>query len=148
MSDNGDGAISFFAGFLFGGIIGAGVALLLAPQAGEETREQIRTHGIELKGRAGEAASLAQERAAELEARGKVVLAERKSQVESRAGGRQGSGGQDQEGASGEARGCARRHGDRRLDRHGRVAAHAAARSRHDPVSRAAGLSRGPFASP
>ena len=82
MSDNGDGAISFFAGFLFGGIIGAGVALLLAPQAGEETREQIRSQGIELKGRAGEAASLAQERAAELEARGKVVLAERKTQVE------------------------------------------------------------------
>ena len=42
MSDNGDGAISFFAGFLFGGIVGAGVALLLAPAAGEETREQIR----------------------------------------------------------------------------------------------------------
>jgi gas vesicle protein len=82
MSDNGDGAISFFAGFLFGGIVGAGVALLLAPQAGEETRDQLRSRGIELRDRAEEAASVAQERAADMEAKGKVMLAERRGQFE------------------------------------------------------------------
>jgi gas vesicle protein len=82
MSDNGDSAISFFAGFLFGGIIGAGIALLLAPQPGEETREQLKARGIELRSRAEEAAALAEERAARVQARGKVVLSEGKSQLE------------------------------------------------------------------
>ncbi len=81
MSDNGDGAISFFAGFLFGGIIGAGLALLMAPQSGMETREQLKTSGIELRGRAEEVASMAQERASEVSERGKVVLAERKEKL-------------------------------------------------------------------
>lgn len=35
------GVESFLAGFLLGGIVGAGVALLFAPASGEETREQI-----------------------------------------------------------------------------------------------------------
>jgi gas vesicle protein len=81
MSDNGDSAISFFAGFLFGGIVGAGVALLLAPQSGIETREQLQSKGIELKGRAEEYASVAQERAADVEARSRVVLTEQKARL-------------------------------------------------------------------
>jgi len=40
---------SFFSGFLMGGIIGAAVALLMAPQSGEETRKLIRERGIELR---------------------------------------------------------------------------------------------------
>jgi len=32
---------NFFAGFLLGGIVGAGIALLFAPASGQETREQI-----------------------------------------------------------------------------------------------------------
>jgi len=47
---------AFLAGFMIGGLIGAGVALLMAPQSGEETRELIRERSIELKGRAEEAA--------------------------------------------------------------------------------------------
>ncbi|HDR90924.1 MAG TPA: YtxH domain-containing protein [candidate division Zixibacteria bacterium] len=39
MRDN--GVENFVAGFLLGGIIGAGVALLFAPASGKETREQI-----------------------------------------------------------------------------------------------------------
>jgi gas vesicle protein len=81
MSDSGDGAISFFAGFLFGGIIGAGIALLMAPQSGPETREQLKTTGIELKGRAEEYANIAQERAEEVSERGKIVLAQRKEKL-------------------------------------------------------------------
>jgi len=36
------GAESFLAGFLIGGVIGAGVALLFAPASGTETRQFIR----------------------------------------------------------------------------------------------------------
>jgi gas vesicle protein len=57
MSDSDSDLGAFMAGFLLGGLIGAGVALLLAPQSGEETREMLRERSIELKGRAEEAAS-------------------------------------------------------------------------------------------
>lgn len=43
---------SFLAGFIIGGLIGAGAALLLAPQSGEETRTLIRDKSIELKDKA------------------------------------------------------------------------------------------------
>lgn len=36
-------------GFLLGGIVGGGVALLTAPQSGEETREQIHNKSTQLK---------------------------------------------------------------------------------------------------
>ena len=42
MAEN-HGAESFLAGFLIGGVIGAGLALLFAPASGKETREFIRT---------------------------------------------------------------------------------------------------------
>jgi gas vesicle protein len=44
---------SFFAGLVVGGLIGAAVALLVAPQSGEQTRTQIRDRGIELREKAG-----------------------------------------------------------------------------------------------
>ena len=43
---------SIIAAFIFGGLIGAGMALLMAPQSGQETRERIRNKGVELKDRA------------------------------------------------------------------------------------------------
>ncbi len=39
----------FFAGLVIGGLVGASVALLLAPQPGEETRAQIKNKCFELK---------------------------------------------------------------------------------------------------
>ena len=53
MSDRSGGA-EFFAGLVIGGLVGATLALLLAPQSGEETRAQIRDKGLEFKGRAEE----------------------------------------------------------------------------------------------
>jgi gas vesicle protein len=47
---------SFLSGLIIGGLIGAAVALLMAPQSGEETRELIRDKSIELKDRAAETA--------------------------------------------------------------------------------------------
>jgi gas vesicle protein len=63
-----DGGLEFFAGFVIGGLVGAAVALIMAPQSGEETRAQLREKGIELKDRAGELAVEARQRADELAA--------------------------------------------------------------------------------
>lgn len=51
MSDNNDFG-SFLAGFMIGGLVGAAVALLLAPQSGEETRQVIKERGIVLRDKA------------------------------------------------------------------------------------------------
>jgi gas vesicle protein len=51
MNDNNDFG-TFFAGLIVGGLVGAAVALLLAPQSGEETRTVIANRGIELKDQA------------------------------------------------------------------------------------------------
>src|SRR4030043_2107027 len=50
---------AFLAGFLVGGVIGAAVALILAPQSGEETRTLIHDRSIELKDKAVEKAETA-----------------------------------------------------------------------------------------
>ena len=88
MSNNNGGDIgAFFAGFLVGGLVGAAAALLLAPQSGEETREQIRQKGIELQDRGedvlAEARAKAEavaadirRRAEELQRQSKVILEE------------------------------------------------------------------------
>ncbi|MFM8322896.1 MAG: YtxH domain-containing protein [Chloroflexota bacterium] len=62
MSDNNDFG-TFFAGLIVGGLVGAAVALLMAPQSGEETRTVIRDKSIELKDRAGEYGADARTRA-------------------------------------------------------------------------------------
>lgn len=49
---NRNGGGEFFAGLVIGGLVGAAIALLMAPQSGEETRAQIRDASIELKDRA------------------------------------------------------------------------------------------------
>jgi gas vesicle protein len=43
---------AFLVGFIVGGLTGAVVALLMAPQSGEETRALIRDKSIELRDRA------------------------------------------------------------------------------------------------
>ena len=73
----------FLTGFLLGTVVGAAVALLLAPQPGEETREVIRERGIELKGRAAELSEEARKRAEELaeEARKRAAEAQERSRL-------------------------------------------------------------------
>ena len=48
MSSQNKGTL-FFVGLMTGGVVGAGLTLLLAPQSGEETRSQIRDKSFELK---------------------------------------------------------------------------------------------------
>ncbi len=65
------GGAEFFAGLVIGGLVGAALATLLAPQSGEETRAQIRDKGLEIKDRAetsvSEVRQLAQKQAATLQ---------------------------------------------------------------------------------
>lgn len=68
MSDNGysatkDQVKGFVAGLLFGGVIGAGAALLNAPRSGQETRKQIQMKASEIQGRAERTAGEIRERA-------------------------------------------------------------------------------------
>ena len=92
MADNDDFG-SFVSGFMIGGLIGAAVALLLAPQSGEETRLMIRDKSIALKDqvettatdarvRAEELAQDAKTRASDAQKSGQVVLEEQKSRIE------------------------------------------------------------------
>jgi gas vesicle protein len=52
----GNNAMPFLVGMLMGGLAGAAVLLLLAPQSGKETRAQIQHKGIELRDQAAETA--------------------------------------------------------------------------------------------
>jgi gas vesicle protein len=49
--NKGSGGSSLLAGLMIGGLIGAGTMLLLAPQAGRRTREEIQQGALELKDR-------------------------------------------------------------------------------------------------
>jgi gas vesicle protein len=95
---------AFLAGFVIGGMVGAAVALLLAPQSGEDTRTLIHDRSIELKdkaaekaetarikaeaaaaearARADELAKLTQEKANELKKKGQEIYQAQKSRIE------------------------------------------------------------------
>jgi len=84
---------AFLAGFMIGGLVGASVALLLAPQSGDETRTVIRDKSIELydkveqsvKDTYDKAEQFAEDtasRADDLRRRGQVILEEQKEAVE------------------------------------------------------------------
>lgn len=104
MSDSDNEIGAFLAGFVIGGLVGAAVALVTAPQSGEETRLQIRTRGIELRdlavetaeetrqraedaagrvrARAEQLAQDARAKAEELQQRGKAVLEEQRERLD------------------------------------------------------------------
>jgi len=77
MSDRDTDFGTFLAGFVIGGLVGAAVALLYAPQSGEETRTIIKEKSIELKDKATETAEEARARAEKAleEARARADLA-------------------------------------------------------------------------
>jgi gas vesicle protein len=85
MADNDSDFGNFLAGFVIGGLVGSAVALLLAPQSGEETRAVIRDKGIELKDRANETAEEARARAEQALEEARIRAEEAMDDVRARA---------------------------------------------------------------
>lgn len=83
MSDHDDFG-SFLVGFVVGGLTGAVVALLFAPQSGEETRTVIKEKGIELRDKASQTSEEALARAKEAAAEAKAKYDELAAEVKSR----------------------------------------------------------------
>jgi len=99
----------FLIGFVIGGLTGAAISLLMAPQSGEDTREYLKERAIELREkaqetaqttydqvgstasevrtRAEELASKAKTGADELKHRGQVVLEEQRNKLQNIRGG-------------------------------------------------------------
>jgi gas vesicle protein len=102
---------AFLIGFIIGGLTGAAIALIMAPQSGEETREILRDRAIELRDKASETAQVARDQvgstadevrtrandlankamssADELRQRGQVVLEEQRNRMQTMRGGSQ-----------------------------------------------------------
>lgn len=76
MADNRGDAAGYLGWFFLGAIVGAGVALILAPRAGQETRELLKEKSEELARRAGEFATEAQVRAGDLFEKGRELFEE------------------------------------------------------------------------
>lgn len=74
-------ASSIMFSFLLGGIVGAGLALLLAPQSGAETRRRITEASEDLKHKADDLAKQARSSVESAIDRGKEVFEEKKSTV-------------------------------------------------------------------
>lgn len=81
MSDESRGA-EFLAGLIIGGLIGGAVALLLAPQPGEETRAELKDKGIELRERVVEISEEARRKAEQWQEEGRTALETQKTRVE------------------------------------------------------------------
>jgi gas vesicle protein len=58
---DGDEFGAFLIGFIIGGLTGAAIALIMAPQTGEETRAVLKDRAIELRDKAQETAQTVQE---------------------------------------------------------------------------------------
>ena len=101
MSDNSNDTGAFLAGFVIGGLVGAAVALIMAPQSGEETRARIASNSANMRqvgaerfqevrsraddytqdyrGRAGDYVSSARTAAEQAQERARIVLDEGKT---------------------------------------------------------------------
>jgi gas vesicle protein len=74
-------ACSTIPSFFLGGLIGAGVALLLAPRAGKETRQQIKGTAEDVKGKAEDYYEQVRETVTSALEHGKGFVAEKKDHI-------------------------------------------------------------------
>ena len=77
--EEGYGASSIFLSFLLGGLMGAGVALLLAPKSGRETRLKIRELAEEAREKAEDYAGQAKNKVSGAIEKGKGFVQEKRS---------------------------------------------------------------------
>jgi len=73
MDDRRDG-IGFVFGLLVGALVGASIAVILAPQSGAETRDTLRSKAHEVKGKAQELMGELKDDAGEWVEKGKQVI--------------------------------------------------------------------------
>ena len=74
---------SVLLSFLLGGVVGAGLALLFAPQSGRETRQKIREIADDVKEKSADYVNQAKEKASSLVEEGKGYYDEKKSILKS-----------------------------------------------------------------
>jgi gas vesicle protein len=72
---------SVLLAFLLGGMVGAGLALLLAPQSGPETRRKIKEFAEDVKGKASDYVSHAKEKVATTVEKAKGMYDEKKTAI-------------------------------------------------------------------
>jgi len=83
MKDDGYSSGSVLLSFLLGGVVGAGLALLFAPQSGRETRQKIKDLADDVKEKSAEYVNQAKEKATSLVEEGKGYYDEKKSILKS-----------------------------------------------------------------
>ncbi|NTU42769.1 MAG: YtxH domain-containing protein [Nitrospirales bacterium] len=80
-NDEGFGPGSVLLSFLLGGMVGAGLTLLVAPQSGQETRRRIREFADDARERANDYVSQAKGRVISTVEKGKDLIDEKKTAV-------------------------------------------------------------------
>ena len=83
MKDEGYSSGSMLVSFLLGGIVGAGLALLLAPQSGDETRKKIRDFADDVKDKTTDYVEKTKEKFTSYVDEGKGLYEQKKSIVKS-----------------------------------------------------------------
>jgi gas vesicle protein len=83
MKDEGYSSGSMLLSFFFGGIVGAGLALLLAPRSGQETRQKIKEFADDVKEKTNEYVDQAKTKVTSVVEDGKGYYEEKKSLVKS-----------------------------------------------------------------
>jgi gas vesicle protein len=81
MKDEGLGSGSVLLAFLLGGVVGAGLAFLVAPQSGEETRRKIKELADDIKDKTNEYINEARDKASAAADEGKGYYDEKKSLI-------------------------------------------------------------------
>lgn len=79
--ESGFGAGSVLLSFVLGGMVGAGLAFLLSPQSGQETRKKLRELAKDVQEKTSDYMSHAKERAASTVEKGKGAFEEKKSAI-------------------------------------------------------------------
>lgn len=79
--EEGYSAGSVLLAFVLGGVVGAGVALMLAPQSGAETRKKIKELADEVKEKATDYAGTAKGQVTETVEKAKGLYEEKKSAI-------------------------------------------------------------------